>query len=507
MGFKDKIRVHHNYQNPTTRGFALGVPEAEGEILNGKLSFLNCFDDYLHTMEQILNGKFIIVGRKGSGKSAIAKYIMETAGKKEENIGCSLIVPHEYNLEKLIQSIPSNLSSPEDIIFEWLIETRLVKAILESKRATYSKGIQALSQFYKKNSGIVDVDQLMVLERNEEQQNQVNINPLKIFSFIIGRSFQAKEVRAPFYRLIPALRDILKEVLAYDDLKDYEFYIMFDDLDVNFKLSDASDKNRLLSLIRVARDYNNKYFKGTNAKVLLFLRDDISERLDGVNSDKTKMLESYSTRLYWYEHNIARYDEKKILLRQLINKRLQANFENFNIPFNHDDPWKSFVAEDYNAYGDRGSFRYILDFTFYRPRDIITIFKDVGNHDYTLPLSTNVVKGLLKVYFQVNVREIKDELSNLYTASQIQNIFSLFSAIAEEPHMAFEDVMRHAGQLGLTKADIENLIDYSYLVLNDDQNRQYFRYREDPIRASLKDYLYTLPKSLYGYFKPSIALN
>ena len=54
------------FRHRTTNGMDLGRPEAEAE----KCFMLDYFEDYFAITENIQRGRFIISGRKGSGKSA-----------------------------------------------------------------------------------------------------------------------------------------------------------------------------------------------------------------------------------------------------------------------------------------------------------------------------------------------------------------------------------------------------------------------------------------------------
>lgn len=124
MGFFKRNEITSNSVG-TTRGFYLGSPEAEGENKNSKQNLVAFFEDYMDIQNQILDGKFIISGRKGSGKSAFVKYILDNSGEKQEMFS-SLIKPNEFDLEKLIQTLPPEIENKYEILFEWIILTRFV---------------------------------------------------------------------------------------------------------------------------------------------------------------------------------------------------------------------------------------------------------------------------------------------------------------------------------------------------------------------------------------------
>ena len=63
----------------TTKGFCIGIPDAEAEATTAAIKLDTLFVDYLDVLKQINNEKFIVLGRKGTGKSAIGEHIYHLA--------------------------------------------------------------------------------------------------------------------------------------------------------------------------------------------------------------------------------------------------------------------------------------------------------------------------------------------------------------------------------------------------------------------------------------------
>lgn len=470
----------------TTKGIYLGKPEAEAE----KQSILDYFEDYFGIEESIRQGNFIITGRKGSGKSAYAVWMQQNAINNDDEY-CSLVLKNEFDLEAIINAIPTN-DVKYDALFEWIILVRLVKLMLESGRGTYLNQGKALKKFYESNAGYVNIDKYSIVEIINNKE--VNFAPLKSNFGFFNRFFGAKSIKAPFYQMITPLRDTVVQMLNMPIFKDAKYSILFDDLDVKLKLSRDSDKAMLLDLIRVARRYNNEYLHGTTAKVLILLRDDISDRLSGADGDESKMFTSYVRCINWYEHDIAVKDEKQVLLRQFINKRLAIAFERAKYDYNHEDPWLSFVMES----GDRKtSFKYILDHTFYLPRDLLTIFKDVSSKNMKLPLSHADINYLLREYVPLRKNEIEDELCVIVDEPEkVKRMFKVLSVIGREGDITYSRLIELLHEEDLEDTYISLMLDYSLLVPVDEYGHFYFSYREQMRTRELTDYTYTIPKFL-----------
>ena len=479
----------------TTRGLYIGKPEAEAENggpIGKRQSF---FEDFLDIDSQVKNGSFIISGRKGSGKSAYAGQLVAKA-RKDENLYCELVKRNDFDLEEAVQTL-SKEEVKYEALFEWIILTRMVKLIIQSEIAKYHSLGRALEDFYHKNSGLVDIDQYVIAEVLSNQE--VNFAPLKKSFGFFSRVFGTKSIKAPFYKMISPLREAVKDTLALPLFQNTQFYVLFDDLDVKFKLSREADRVMMMDLIRIVRRYNTEYFADIPATILVFIRDDIADRLGGVDCDKNKIFSSYGYDINWYDHDMAQKDENNVLLRQLINKRLRVAFTELNIPFDSTDPWKSFVLESENEY--KSSFKYILDHTFYLPRDIITIFKDVGNKSLPLPLNHNDVNTLLKEYSKTKKSEIEDELFALYDEAQIKSIFNCLRDISSTWDPDYEQVLNIVQKNGLHAEDFQNMLDYSLVIPVDRKGHMYFNYREQKMSDDYGLYTFNTPKILSLYFK------
>lgn len=475
----------------TTKGLNLGKPEAEAE----RPFMLQYFEDYFNIKEAIENGCFIISGRKGSGKSAYAVWMQQKASNHDNDF-CSLVKKDDFNLELVINSLPDK-DIRFEAFFEWVILVRLVKLILESNVGTYLEQVRAIKKFYEKNTGYVNIDKYSIAEIVSNKE--VNFAPLKSSFGFFNRIFGTKSIKAPFYKMVSPLRDTVLEVLKMPIFNGIKFNILFDDLDVKLKLSREQDKVMLLDLIRITRRYNTEYLADTNAKILIFLRDDIGDRLRCTDADKNKLFSSYEYCINWYEHDIAVNDEKRVLLRQFINKRIAFAFDKAGYQYDKKDPWLSFVSEDGNQ---KTSFKYILDHTFYLPRDLITIFKDISSKNMKLPLSHKDINTLLREYLPVKKSEIEDELFTIIEDKQtIDTLFKVLRSIGEHGDVSYDRLMLILSNYGLDEQHFIIMLDYSLLVRVDTNGFLYFNYREQNVTQSVDKYKYTIPRFLKVYYR------
>lgn len=512
MGFFDRNPTKKAI--PTTEGFYFGKSESEGES-SYKKSSNTLFDDYLDILPKIGEGCFIITGRKGSGKSAIAKYIYDNA-TSEDCMFCEIVKSDSIILERRIQQSPDQ---PEKLVsfFQWLILVKLVKLILESKNGNYTPELKAINNFVRNNRGIVEIDKFSVAEVTTMSKQEVNLGALSmvpLFKTILDRIIGKRMEKAPYYRLLPALKEIVYKVLDFEVFHNYNFVVIFDDLDIGFKTDTIQDKQSLMELIRTAKEFNNDFKEKGNTKILILLRDDIKKVLEGFAADASKIFSSYEVELKWYDGK----NENETRLRKFVNRRIEFCFQQQGLKYLAYDSWQSLFKDNEGCYGrdyngnEKTAFKYILDYTFFRPRDFILFLKNVGEDKYYYPINALNISELLQKYSINNVSEIKSELAIHYTQDQIKEIFNILRSMSYSQNngLGKTELLKRLEDKNFDIETFRTLIDY-YLIIPFDSNtgKYYIGYRySDPSDYDInKDNIsYKLHKCIYAYFVPKSTL-
>jgi hypothetical protein len=182
------------------------------------------------------------------------------------------------------------------------------------------------------------------------------------------------------------------------------------------------------------------------------------------------------------------------------------NFKANNISYNENDPWSSLFQEDNYAFNGKTSFKFFIDFTFYRPRDIILFLSEIGNNEYTFPLNSRCFKVLIQKFIQSNIKELKSEFSIHLTESEIVNLFTGLKEICSSNSIdkdrvisIFEDKLPSKDPNWV----LELMLDYSILILIDEDDRLYFNYRDNNLETiDFNEMKLTTHKSIFKYFNP-----
>lgn len=484
MGLRDKIKADRAKAGAgfTTRDFYFGKAEAEGENLEGA-DLLTYFKDDLQVLPKILNDRFIVTGRKGAGKSAVAKFLNETA-EKEPNSFASLIKIYDLGLEEKIQGTDDYY---DRYITEWLILVKLAKLIVNAKDGRYTEEFDKLQMFLDLNSGAVDIDKFNLKSQVIDSLGGIKMNMLGSLILKLGVKSTSKFEKAPFYTIIPQLREVIIKFLAFPVAHENEFWIMFDDLDVNFSVHNKDHVRRIKDLVRLAREYNTNYLKNSSARVLIFLRDDISDELEKA-TDLAKALASYEVDLNWFTKTYYKSgEEHKIPLKKLANRRIKTNFNRMGVEkYNHIDPWNTLfeykLYRDVNWPSPKTPFKYILDFTFFRPRDVVTFLNSVSQHEFHFPLKQVQIDEILKTYRRTFILELKSEMEIKFTENEIDNIFNAILPFVIDTNPNWEDMILEINGYKWENFDayqvLRELYRYSIIGFRDNYDQSvFFSYR------------------------------
>lgn len=491
------------------RSFCLGRPEAEAES-TGKNGFLlrDLFVDELNVQEAIDKGKFIIVGRKGTGKSAVAIYYLSKS--KEEDSGSYVeIVKPDFGRSSWLKHFELSEEEEYRYYFQWLIVGKLIKLILDSEIASYSQEIISLRRFYQKNFDLFQINESSGRLRPESLNISVN---LLMANFGAGFSRENKREDRnpqPFYVFLPGLMYVIGKVLKMPLFSDTSFKVMFDDLDVNLNLNDPSHCLKLLSLLRVAKEFNNDATLSERASVIVFLREDVEHKLENVATDAPKIFGSYSFTLNWFEN--VRLREEDMKLRRFLNKRISSKFEQAGADYNKSDPWKSYV-EERNSWADTTVFKNLMDWTFFRPRDFLNLFLPLEEGNYRLPLDTDSLKKLLKLYSDRAFAEISAEMCAKYSPQEINRIKRLLYMMAQKFNISgarsltYNQLVELDTEL-ISNDLIEDMYNYDLIGLVDYNGDLHFHSRE-PLVASFFDmFSFCLPNIIRLYLDKSYGIR
>jgi hypothetical protein len=236
------MSIFRRKQN-TTENLFLGNPEAESEgNIRAKVKLDDVFFDYLKVLPEIETEKFIVTGRKGSGKSAIGQVLFKRS-KNDGNKFCEYIQKSDIDLEEIVQfSETTGEIIQKELLFKWIILTRLLKLITQNQAVQGLNEIKIIRHFLEKNTGFVRIDKYEIKEILQTTGVEVLIEKLMhFFTYKKSKETKLTGAKAPFYKLIPHLEEVVISILNSnaDKYQGNSYQIIFDDLDIEFKAENS----------------------------------------------------------------------------------------------------------------------------------------------------------------------------------------------------------------------------------------------------------------------------
>ena len=389
----------------------LGSPEAEAEATaHSRVPLTEVYEDFHDLLHGLSGEKFIVVGRKGAGKSAFGEYV-QAKSQSDPTLHCAFIRKSDCNLERAVQlGQESGAEVNSESFFRWIIYTNLIKLFLENLAAEQAKEYGLLKAFIDKNSGYIKVNELEIKQLISRHGFEVSVEQFRRFmSAKFNKNVETKSERAPYYKLLGHLEDLIVKLLKSSDVSENanSFVLFFDDLDIGFDATDRISVDSIVSLLRACRHVNNSLFgiRSVSAKAIILIRDDIEGFLAGREADTAKMFASYSSRINWYQEEYAGHPDKEnsLNLKKFICRRIEYGFNELGLPISG-DPWRTLVGD---SFGDRSSFKQIVNQTLFRPRDLLLYFLPLDRGQFTYPLRRDDIRLLNDRYSEELAKEIK----------------------------------------------------------------------------------------------------
>jgi hypothetical protein len=402
-----------------------GATEAEyeksylpGLLLDGYL------DEYGYT-NQILKGpKFVILGSKGSGKSAIGsrlELLAKNAPHKDFFV-TQYYLERDFPYNTFTELIPGK-EAPENRYpnhWEFLLLITLLDSFRKDKILIDSGEINSSSLELLEKLGMINRSLSELVTKAKKSELEVS---LKIIRYKSATDKEEKPLS------IDLLFQILRESV-YSIENENTHLIIIDGLDD--MLSHREKQYRSIMALFIAADRINKKLKdsGTNAKIVILCRTDLFDRLS--DSNKNKIAQNSSITLNWYQ-DITNL--KSTNLVKLINLRAKISLKQ---PV---DVFDVFFPKTID--NDQPTLKVLLSYTRHTPRDFIELINKIKEHSSGEKVTqfdiTNGIHEYSNEYFQ---REIRDELHGFVDKDDdINTMFLLLTKIGKAT-FSYDDISR-----------------------------------------------------------------
>jgi hypothetical protein len=324
---------------------------------------LQAFEDHEAYLDVLRLRRHMIIGKKGSGKTAIFKKIITTRQPDFFAYGHTFSdYPwHHHDLQARV-GIPDFDKYTHS--WKYLILLSVAKIALNSDQSLPISN-DSMEELVRLESFVVDtygsrdpdLTQIFSPTRRLKLKPHFELDWKIMKAGISPESVPVSELPTIVQEVnVAFLRTILRCLNP-----NHRYYVAFDQLDLGFDPTAPDYANRLIGLLLAARDINQAAKQaGIMLFIVVFLRDDI---YDGLHfEDKNKMTENSVSLIEWDTQRTQK------TLRALMEKRFTIVLRGSD---DEEISWGQVFNEDREMPGHQTKYDHIRDRTYLRPRDII----------------------------------------------------------------------------------------------------------------------------------------
>ena len=382
----------------------------------------------------------LVLGYKGSGKSALGEHLRLTSESDPE-----LFVKHVFlsdfpfsNFRKIVEGE----AEPEvkyPTAWSWI----LLLALLDS----FTKDEGAQSHWDNDFSCSVDALQKVGLLPNPSLKQMV----------LTSSKTQFKAKLPPLFEVICDLGHSHGQDIQFLNIVEYLKYavtrfstssqhlLVIDGLDDILTSSHIQYESLAALILEVSR-LNLLFFRnGTNAKILLLCRTELYERLPGPN--KNKIRQDVGAELDWYHDPRDPFSSNLV---KLVNQRARLSENSIIDIFIRYFPSKM----DY-----RPILPFLLDHTRHTPRDFVQLIVHIQKFSKSNPMDKEqILSGLRDYSINYFFPEIRDELVGYCSTNRFDYAMKMIGGLKKR-HFKFDELLSLCNQHKfLTEDQLTNIV-------------------------------------------------
>lgn len=375
--------------------YTFGFADAEKEYSRLPQIFTTAFFDSRNVVSKLINEyHFLLIGRKGVGKSAFSAKI-QSLSSIQQNLFAVPVKLNDFEFSTFSKtSIDSDVIGTQKYKASWdfIILLTIYKIIYNELSIDNNEGL---------NSMLVLLESLGFPLEQGYKKDITRLSKLKIGSNILNFDIEFEKefgVKPNTYlERISSLNDRMTEILADVYFCNQKIVILIDGVDdiLRFK---KNQLEILSSLVRSVDYLNDKFFADKlPIKIVLFIREDIMNNI--TDPDLNKIKRDGAIVLNWYN----RIDDLKSIVK--------LRFRLSGVPDDKiDGYWETIFPRKIR---NEDSWSYILKYTLCKPRDILQFLKccqeACGEKE---GLSFSDIQNALKIYSRdYFIEEMKNEIT------------------------------------------------------------------------------------------------
>lgn len=441
----------------------MGLPDGEVEARDKR--FQELFFDPNNKYNEIINSneKFLIIGSKGTGKTYLSKYIVEQSPSKQT---CIIVDPKNFWICKLINIDEQELTNDYiSVLCKWFLLYEIANSLLNKHRWLKHLPRCKLNKLRKFMLEYNDDTfyKIVSLSTTNNQEITGNLShgishsdKLQTSNFQHSAGIKTSDgvsyesTRKRFFDLIDYFEQLVFDCFQIND----HLLIILDDLDELKKEAGEQSENIIYNLITAAKKYNF-YFnsRAKSLKIIMLLRSDILNKMQGNHPNLNKIKTSCSIDLYWLLDST--HDKWDHPLISMIFHKIRASCE----PYKNRSNKELFEILFPESIDKKNPLDFLLDHSLGRPRDIVT-FLNCAKKEFPerTCCSATVLKETRKIYATDFYNEMLNQASFYKSSAYSTQCLKLIAGI-KRPSFSYSDIQTLYEENRTSYSEIDNLDD------------------------------------------------
>lgn len=424
--------------------YEFGYADAEKEYTRVPKMFEHAFYDSRNIVGKLINEPyFMLIGRKGVGKSAVKAKIQSIASQSS-NLNALPMQLNDFEFSTFAKtSVDKNLLGTQKYKESWdfILLLMSYKYLYNNLKITEVEEFNSMIKLLEKMGFSLDIG----YKKDVSRLSKLKIaSSIAVFDLEFEKEFGVKPLT--YLERITTINDKMLQVLSNIWFSDKKILILIDGLDDILRYK-KKQLDILSSLIRSVDYLNDKMF--TNRipiKIILFIREDIINNV--TDPDLNKIKRDGAIVLNWNN----RLDD----LKSIVNLRFKySGVSEDEIEFY----WEKLFPKRIE---NKNSWTYVLDHTLYKPRDILQFLKSCQelypNHKkLTYSELRNALKSYSRDYF---IEEMKNEITGFINDEYINILPSVLQKIGSRSFSFYEfhRMMAEQSSTDVKESDIKYLL-------------------------------------------------
>jgi|GEM_PF-290410 uncharacterized caspase-like protein len=424
----------------------LGALAAENEM--GAIATYYVSTD--SSKKTITGGARIVVGRKGTGKTALFLHVRDYLRKDKKNTILDL-KPEGHQLQSLkglvlnflVDAVQEHVATA---FWEYLLLLEICHKLLQKDKINHTRDAR-LYELYRKLQNIYEEENLdeeidfsermyqLVKKISNEFKNRYDDNKDKI------QYLMSQEVTQLIYKHdVPKLTSLLAEYLSYKG----EVWILFDNIDKGWPTRGVTETDIVIlrALLEAARKIEKAlHRKDVDCYSVVFIRNDVFELLVDQSSDRGKELK---VSLDWNDRD---------LLKELLRLRLIHDILPNETLF--DDVWGQVSITHING---ELTIDYLIERSLMRPRNLLSLVNYAKGNAINLRhtrITEEDIKKAVDTYSADIGNEIGLEIRDVFPSAED----ILYSFIGVKRKFSLKDLKTYLRSTKIDEKDESRIIE------------------------------------------------